>query len=252
MPTGLRCAPILGLLRREAATVHPTPVVVSVAVPAPDLEEEVEKPPRWAGPARGLLGVAGALVLAAPILIRNRGYTLPTEPALPGVLWLLVSRPCRLAADAGRSRCGPRPRPLRPPSAPAGSGVAGAPPLGDPVSTPGPASGTARNRRACGLLRLGAGATCPDGRRPLSASSNSIWEVDGRHLYFNYDGTTIVANLSAGTSSVVAVYPRGLRRGFTLVSTIPPSLSVGLLEVRAIPWIYGVAPWAYLIMRLSF
>ncbi len=76
------------------------------------------------------------------------------------------------------------------------------------------------------------------------------WQLDGRHLYFNYDGTTIVANLSESTSTVVPIYPSGLRHGFTLVGTIPPSLSVGLREVRAIPWMYEVTPLTYLITRI--
>ena len=34
------------------------------------------------------------------------------------------------------------------------------------------------------------------------------WAIDGRHLYFNYDGTSTDVNLSASTTSVALVYPR--------------------------------------------
>jgi hypothetical protein len=46
------------------------------------------------------------------------------------------------------------------------------------------------------------------------------------------------------------VYPRGLRRGFTLTGTIPASLSMGLLKVRVNPWKYAVSPTSYLAMRI--
>ena len=78
------------------------------------------------------------------------------------------------------------------------------------------------------------------------------WKGDGRHLYFDYDGTVMDANLSKSTRTVLPVYPRGLRRGFTLVGTIPPSLSVGLARSKCVlPWLSEVGPLAYVILRVS-
>ena len=112
-----RCAPpVAALSLRETATALHTPVVISVAAPAPDQDEEIEEPPRWAGPARVLLGVAAAFVLVAPMLIRNRGQALPPEGATPGVLWLLalalagwLLMPVVLVAAYAHDRHGPLP-----------------------------------------------------------------------------------------------------------------------------------------------
>src|SRR5262249_55880842 len=73
---------------------------------------------------------------------------------------------------------------------------------------------------------------------------------DGRHLYFNYDGTTIDMNYRASVEALERVYPQGLRHGFTLVGTIPPSLPMGLLEVRSSPMSYRVMPVLYVSLRI--
>jgi len=234
---------------REAATGPPTPVVLSVSAPAPDMEEEIEEPPPWAGPARLLLGVAAALVLAAPIWIRNRGHALPPEGAYPGVFWLLTMAlagwllmPVVLLAAYAHDRHGPLPPRL----------------VLKSLTRHLPATLAALLVVPLGLLAteaLVASFAWEQGQLPLMVADlfpppRFEWELDGRHLYFNYDGTTVVANLSASTSTIVPVYPRGLRHGFTLVGTVPTSLSVGLLEVRAIPWLYEVTPLGYLITRV--
>ncbi len=104
------------LSHRAAVTAPPTPVVVSVSAPAPDQDEEIEEPPPWAGPARLLLGVVAAFVLAAPLLLRNRGHALPPEGANPGVVWLLalalagwLLMPVVLLAAYAHDRHGPLP-----------------------------------------------------------------------------------------------------------------------------------------------
>jgi hypothetical protein len=76
------------------------------------------------------------------------------------------------------------------------------------------------------------------------------YEVNGKHLYFDYDGIRINTPVAASIEPVVAVYPVGFRRGFTLSATIPPSLSMGLLGVRCNPFAYEVPPLAYLAMRI--
>src|SRR5262249_55545298 len=76
------------------------------------------------------------------------------------------------------------------------------------------------------------------------------YDVDGQHLYFNYGRATIDKNFSVSWAAPAAVYPAGLRQGFTLVGTIPPSLTAGLLEIRTNPWTYFVTPVSYLTLRI--
>lgn len=237
------------LARREAVTALPTPVVVSVAAPAPDMEEKVEEPPAWAGPARLLLGVAAALVLGAPIWIRNRGQALPPEGANPGVLWLLILAlagwllmPVVLLAAYAHDHHGPLPPRLVLKSLTRHLAATLAALLVVPL----------------GLLAtegLVASIVWEQGELPLLVADlfpppRVEWELNGIHLYFNYEGSSIVANLSESKNTVLPVYPHGVRHGFTLIGTIPTSLSVGLLEVRAIPWQYEVTPLGYLITRV--
>jgi hypothetical protein len=237
------------LSHREAATAPPTAVVVSALDPAPDQDEEIEQPPAWAALARGLLGVAAALAFAAPFLIRNRGHALPPEGPTPGVPWLLVLAlagwllvPLVLATAYAHDRHGPLPPRLVLKSL-------GRHPLATLAAILAVPLGLIATEALLALF------VWEQGQLPLMVADlfpppRFEWENDGRHLYFNYDGSSIDTNLSAATSSVVPLYPRGLRRGFTLLGTIPPSLSVGLLEVRAIPWMYEVRPWTYLITRV--
>jgi hypothetical protein len=75
-------------------------------------------------------------------------------------------------------------------------------------------------------------------------------EDDGKHVYFQYDGTLLNENCSENMELLNQAYPHGLRRGFTLAGTIPPSLSMGLLQVRVDPEAYRVDPAVYLTMRI--
>jgi hypothetical protein len=74
---------------------------------------------------------------------------------------------------------------------------------------------------------------------------------DGRHALFNYDGQVFDLKSTAPEDEVNRLYPRGLRRGFTLLGTIPLSLSVGLFEVRAEARRFNVLPGHYLASRIA-
>jgi hypothetical protein len=74
---------------------------------------------------------------------------------------------------------------------------------------------------------------------------------DGAHLIFNYGGKPIDLNCSDSFDPVVAIYPKGLRRGFTLSTLIPASLSVGLFEVRQRLAMYQVHRVHYLVIRVA-
>jgi hypothetical protein len=74
---------------------------------------------------------------------------------------------------------------------------------------------------------------------------------DGRHALFNYDGQAFDLKSTAREDEVILLYPRGLRCGFTLLGTIPLSLSVGLSEVREEPQRFNVLPGHYLATRIA-
>jgi hypothetical protein len=243
-------APLQSRSLHEEETGLLTPVVVSVAHPAPDQEEEVAEPPFWVGPARGLLGVAAALVLAAPMYFRNRGHALPQQGANPGVLWLLalalaawLVMPIALVAAYAHDRHG-----LLPPrlvlKALARHWLATLAalllvPLGL-LATEGLVAAVAWEQGELSLMVA-----------DLFPPPEFVWAADGRHLCFNYDGAVIDVKFSeTKAAAAMPIYPRGLRRGFTLIGTIPLSLSVDLFEVRAFPFLFGVKQATYLITRI--
>jgi hypothetical protein len=197
------------------------------------------------------MGVALAVVLllAAPVLVRNRGHALPPADTGRGDFWLAALALCGwlvgpVALVASHAHDGHGPLPPR---------LALRALARHPLATLAallvlpPALAVTE-----GLVAL---AAWQQGQLPLLVVDlfpppRFAFELDGRHLYFNYDGIAIDKNYSESIEALATVYPYGLRHGFTLVGTIPPSLAMGLLAVRTNPWMYDVAPLAYLIFRI--
>jgi hypothetical protein len=213
-------------------------------------EHEDEVPPRWAVVARGGLWVVAALALVAPALVRNRGYALPPAGSTPGVLGLIalafagwLAMPVALAAAYAQDHRGPLPPRLA---------------LAALVRHP-LAALAALVIFPLGLLLTEATAAFlawQQGQLPLMVVDlfpppRIQEEDDGKHVYFQYDsGPTLDENCSENMDFLCQAYPHALRRGFTLTGTIPPSLAIGLLQVRAVPEDYRVDPAAYLTMRI--
>jgi hypothetical protein len=197
----------------------------------------------------GCVAVAAALVLVAPFLVRNRGYALPPPSPAPGVLglmsvaflgWLVM--PVVLLVVYAQDHRGPLPPRLT-------------------------LTGLARNPLALlsALLVLPMGLLATEGLVALIAWEQGQlpmmvadllpppqfdWVPNGRQLSFDYDGLKIKKNITANINSLDSVYLQGLRRGFTLTASIPPSLSVGLLEVRTHPYECSAEPPVYLATRI--
>jgi hypothetical protein len=119
LATGLVAAAVwaYGRLVRAGAT-GPSPGGTESDAPgtAPDAAREPAAPSRIATVARGVLAVAAALALAAPLLVRNRGQLLPPPGPAPGVLGLMalsfagwLAIPIALAAAYAHDRHGPLP-----------------------------------------------------------------------------------------------------------------------------------------------
>jgi hypothetical protein len=232
-------------VRTGALTAPP----VEASTSGSDSDGEIEVPPRWAVVARRGLMAASVLALVAPALVRNRGHALPPMGTMPGVLALLAAAcagwlmmPVALLAAYAHDDRGPLPPRLalaalvRHPLATLAALLAM--PLGMLVTE--------------GLVAL---LAWQQGQLPLMVIDlfppPRIQEQDdGKHVYFEFDGTVLDENCSANLESLNHAYPLGLRRGFTLTGTIPPSLSMGLLRVRMDPETYRVDPAAYLTMRI--
>jgi hypothetical protein len=200
---------------------------------------------------RVALAVLAPLALVAPLLVRNQGHILPPAVAMPGISrlaavalagWLIM--PVVILIAYAHDAHGPLP----------------------PRQTLG---ALARHP----LATLAALALFPlvlivteamlalfawqQGDLPLLVVDlfpppRFTYVNDGKHLYFNYDGGLIDKNYSESIAALATVYPRALRSGYTLVGTVPPSLPLGLLEVRTNPWDYAVRPESYLILRIGF
>jgi hypothetical protein len=200
---------------------------------------------------RGALAVLATLALVAPLLVRNQGHILPPPTALPGLVWLTD------LALAGWL------------IVPVAILIAYAHDVHGPLAPRQTLGALARHP----LATLSALAVFPigllvtegvlavfawqQGQLPLVVVDlfpppRFAYVLDGKHLYFNYDGSLIDKNYSESIDGLAAVYPRALRHGHTLVGTIPPSLALGLLEVRTNPWDYEVRPETYLVLRIVF
>jgi hypothetical protein len=208
--------------------------------------------PRWALPVRCALAVAAAFAVAAPLFLRNRGHALPppgTAPTLAGIAAAAVALACAVVVPV--ALC----------SAYACDHQG---PLPSRLVLRALARHPAATLLALLLLPLAliltegfvALISWQQGQLPLLVVDLfpppvDAYRVNGRHLEFDYDGTRLDRNYSESLDSVAGAYPYGLRHGFTLVGTVPASLSVGLLQVRTNPWEYAVTPVAYLILRVS-
>jgi hypothetical protein len=200
---------------------------------------------------RGVVAVLATLALVAPQVVRNQGHVLPPAETRPGMVWLaalalagwLVMPLVVLAVHAHDAHGPLSPRqalaallrhPLATLTALAVFPIA-------LVVTEGVLAFFAWQQEQLPLLVV-----------DVMPPPRFRYEVDGKHLHFTYDGTRIDMNYSESIAGVAAVYPRALRHGYTLVGTIPPSLPMGLLEVRTNPWDYAVTPESYLIHRIVF
>jgi hypothetical protein len=199
--------------------------------------------------ARMGVALAVVLLLAAPVLVRNRGHALPPADTGRGDFWLAALAlsgwlvgPVALVAAYAHDGHGPLPPRLA-------LGALARHPLATLAALLVLPPALAVTEVVVAL------AAWQQGQLPLLVVDlfpppRVAFELDGRYLYFNYDGTTIDRNYSESIAALATVYPYGLRHGFTLVGTIPPSLAMGLLAVRTNPWMYDVAPVAYLIFRI--
>jgi hypothetical protein len=200
--------------------------------------------------ARGTLALAASLALVAPLLVRNRGHALPPAGAAPGVLGLLalallgwlVFPVVMLAAYARDSR-----GPLSPRRALARLAQ-------HPLAT----------LAALLIVPLGLLATealvavlaWEQGQLPMIVADlfpppRLVHLDDGPRLYFDFDGTVLVANCGESLDTLIPVYRYGLRRGFTLIGTIPASLSIWRARTLTNLWMFKVAPEKYLTTRIA-
>jgi hypothetical protein len=204
----------------------------------------------WAALVRMSLAVVATLALVAPVLIRNAGHSLPPAETRPVVRWLAalalagwLVAPVLLLAASAHDRHGPLPPRLV-------LGSLARHPLATLVALLVVPLALILTEAFVAL------AAWQQGQLPLMVVDlfpppDSAYTVDGRHLYFDYDGTRIDMNYSASIEALAAVYPQAFRHGFTLIGTIPPSLSMGLLEVRGSPRNYYVLPVSYLFLRVA-
>jgi hypothetical protein len=204
----------------------------------------------WAALVRMSLAVVATLALVAPVLIRNAGHSLPPGEMKPGLRWLAalalagwLVAPVALLTASARDRHGPLPPRLV-------LGSLARHPLATLVALLVVPLALILTEGFVALVAW------QQGQLPLMVVDlfpppSSAFTVDGRHLYFDYDGTKIDMNYSASVEALAAVYPQAFRHGFTLIGTIPPSLSMGLLEVRGSPRNYYVLPVSYLIVRIA-
>jgi hypothetical protein len=200
---------------------------------------------------RRVLAVLATLALVAPQVARNQGHVLPPAFTLPAMVWLAalalvgwLVMPVAILAVYAHDAQGP----LSPRQA--------------LMTLPRHPLATLASLMVFPIALVvieGILALCAwqQGQLPLLVVDlmpppRFGYVIDGKHLYFDYDGTRIDMNYSESIEALAAVYPRALRHGYTLVETIPPSLAMGLLEVRTNPWDYEVTPESYLIHRIVF
>jgi hypothetical protein len=200
---------------------------------------------------RGASAVLAPLALVAPQLALNQGHVLPPPNTLPGSVWLAalamaawLVTPVAILAVYAHDGHGP----LSPRTA------LGALLRHWPATLSALAVFPAALILTEGILALFA---WQQGQLPLLVVDlfpppRFAYVVDGKHLYFNYGGTRLDKNFSESVDGLAAAYPLAFRHGYTLVGTIPPSLAMGLLEVRTNPWECEVTPESYLFHRILF
>jgi hypothetical protein len=233
-----RCG-IAGALQRRARLVL-----------APETIPAAQVPTRRERAVRAGLGVLATAALVAPLVIRNQGHILPPAGSPSQVLggtglalvgWLVI--PLLLLVVLAHDRNGSLPPRLtlaalaRHPAATLAALLVV--PLGLMMIE--------------GLLAL---IAWQQGQLPLMILDGfppPTFErtEDGRHAIFDYDGQVFDLKSTARDDELILLYPRGLRHGFTLLGTIPLSLSVGLTEVRAEPRKFNVLTGHYLATRIA-
>jgi hypothetical protein len=217
---------------------------------APEVVGVAQVPTRRERVVRAGLGVIAAAALVAPLVVRNQGYVLPPAASRSHVLggaglalvgWLLI--PLLLLAVFAHDQNGSLPPRLT---------LAAL--ARHPVTTL-----AALLAVPLGLLMIEAVLALiawQQGQLPLMILDGfppPTYErvEDGRQARFNYDGQVFVLMSTARDDALIPLYPRGLRRGFTLLGTIPLSLSVGLSEVREEARKFNVLPGHYLATRIA-
>jgi hypothetical protein len=73
---------------------------------------------------------------------------------------------------------------------------------------------------------------------------------DGPRLFFDFGGAEVVANCGETFDTLIPVYRQGLRRGFTLIGTVPASLSIWRSRRPINQWMFKVVPEKYLAVRI--
>jgi hypothetical protein len=235
------CFGTAGALDERARLVLAPEAVPVAQVPTMTRRERV---------VRAGLGVLAAAALVAPLVIRNQGYILPPAGSASRVLagtglalvdWLLIPLLFLVVVAHDPNGCLPPRLTLAALARHPAATLAGllVVPLGLMMIE--------------ALLAL---ITWQQGQLPLMILDGFPPPTlerteDGRHALFNYDGQVFDLKSTAGEDEVIRLYPRGLRRGFTLLGTIPLSLSVGLLEVREEPRRFNVLPGHYLTTRIA-
>jgi hypothetical protein len=235
------CFGTAGALDERARLVLAPEAVPVAQVPTMTRRERV---------VRAGLGVLAAAALVAPLVIRNQGYILPPAAATSQVLagaglalvgWLLIPLLFLVVLAHDPNGCLPPRLTLaalaRHPAATLAALLVV--PLGLMMIE--------------GLLAL---ITWQQGQLPLMILDGfppPTFErtEDGRHALFNYDRQVFDLKSTAPEVEVIRLYPRGLRRGFTLLGTIPLTLSVGLFELREEPARFNVLPGHYLATRIA-
>lgn len=193
------------------------------------------------------LAVLGAAAMVAPFLVRNDGHALPPRSYAPGfrpwmvptMLGWLVAPLILLAANA-RDRRGPIP------ARRALSGLAR-----HPVAT---LTALLLVPLSCCLLEAllalivwqqGCLALMID---DLFVTPREVLQTDGTYLIYRFHGTVITRPLGDRSADIAPVYHAALRRGFTLLGTIPASLSTGWYS-RASLYAYRTDEAFYAAMR---
>jgi hypothetical protein len=238
------------LLERNSPERPRGPDITQDAVPESPTGMPARASPLWWVIVRVILGAVSVGVLVAPFVIRNQGYLLPPARSSPRVLafvelallgWLMI--PLVSFTVMARDRIGPLPPRLA---------------LAALVRHP------AATLAAVLVLPLGLVLieglliviAWQQGQLPLMILDNFppprlVRAEDGRHALFNYDGRVFDLQSMGRPEDLIQLYPRGLRRGFTLLGTIPLSLSVGRVEVRVSPRRFQVQPAQYMATRIA-
>lgn len=233
-----------GLIAGAVASLRPS-------VPRPTGElDAVDGPGRKV--LRAVLSVVAAAALVAPFLVRNGGHLLVGERhglgSRTGMLaallvgWVVV--PLVLLVANARDRFGPIPpwQALR--------GV-----IRHPLASLAAVAVVPLGMLAVEFLTVGLAAE--QGILGLMISDmfptpRLVMEPNGARLIYHYDDATLRSTFFADLPRIVTIYLAALRRGYTLVSAIPFSLTSGWGDYRIDPLFYNISWEIFLVIRGVF